>query len=134
MIYKIFIMTKLDQFCFFKFIYFSKIKHGQGGNYNLGNYRSSFVAQLFRDSALSLQWLELLLWYGFHPWLGKFYMSKVQTENKYFQILGNMTVSVYAVFDAILYGIDIPGFRIYITNQNIKFQHLNIRKNIFCKF
>ena len=36
------------------------------------------MAQWVKDPVLSLQWLGLLLWGGFHPWPGKFHMPWVQ--------------------------------------------------------
>ena len=37
------------------------------------SYRSSLVMQWVKDSALSLQWLGMLLWWGFDPWPGNFW-------------------------------------------------------------
>ena len=39
--------------------------------------RSSLVVQWVKDLALSLQQLRLLLWCGFDPWPGNFYMLQV---------------------------------------------------------
>ena len=33
------------------------------------------MALQFKDEASSLQWLRLLLWYGFDPWPRNFHMS-----------------------------------------------------------
>ena len=41
----------------------SILKEGMGG---------SLVAQQVKDPALSLQWLQFLLWRGFDPWPGNF--------------------------------------------------------------
>ena len=38
---------------------------------------ASLVAQCVKDPALSLMWLRLLLWHGFHPWPGNFCMPWV---------------------------------------------------------
>ena len=40
------------------------------------------MAQQVKDTALSLQWLRLLLGHGFDPWLGNFCMPQVQPKNK----------------------------------------------------
>ena len=39
---------------------------------------NSLVVQWVKDSALSLQWLGLLLWHGFSPWPGTFYILQAQ--------------------------------------------------------
>ena len=39
---------------------------------------SSMVPQQVKDPALSLLWLWLLLWCGFDPWSGKFFMPQAQ--------------------------------------------------------
>ena len=43
---------------------------------------SSLVTEPVEDSALSLQWLGLLLWHGFKPWPGNFCMPRMQPEGK----------------------------------------------------
>ena len=40
------------------------------------NPGSSFVPQWVKGLALSLQWLGLLLWHGFHPWPRNFHIRK----------------------------------------------------------
>ena len=44
--------------------------------------RSSLGARWVEDPVLSLQWLGLLLWCGFHPWPGTFHMPRVQPKKK----------------------------------------------------
>ena len=46
----------------------------------LGN---SFVVQQIKDLALSLQQLRLLLWCGFDPWPGNFYMLQAWPKKKF---------------------------------------------------
>ena len=43
------------------------------------------MAHWVKDLALSLLWLRSLLWCGFSPWPGSFYMLQVQPERKTFQ-------------------------------------------------
>ena len=39
------------------------------------------MVQWAKDSALSLQWLRLLLWHRFSPWPGDFHLLQVWPEN-----------------------------------------------------
>ena len=43
---------------------------------------SSIVVQRVKDPALSLQQLEQLLWHGFDPWPGNFYMPWLWPKKK----------------------------------------------------
>ena len=40
------------------------------------------MAQWVKDAVLSLLWLGLLLWHGFSPWPGNFYMLHVADAAK----------------------------------------------------
>ena len=40
------------------------------------------MAEWVKDLALSLQWLGLLLWCMFEPWLGNFHMPWTQPKKK----------------------------------------------------
>ena len=40
------------------------------------------MAQQIKDMVLSLLWLWLLLWYGFHPWPRNFCMPQAQPKKK----------------------------------------------------
>ena len=40
------------------------------------------MAQQVKDPKLSLQWLKLLLWQGFDPWLRNFHMPWVPEKKK----------------------------------------------------
>ena len=40
------------------------------------------MAQQVKDLALSLQWLESLVWHGFDPWPRNFHMPRAQTKKK----------------------------------------------------
>ena len=44
--------------------------------------RSSLVVQWVKDLALSLVWLELLLWREFNSWPGNFSMTRVHPKKK----------------------------------------------------
>ena len=59
--------------------------HLSGGGSEMGPL-SSLVAPLVKDPVLSLQWLGLLLWHGFHPWPWHFHVLlarlKIIKENK----------------------------------------------------
>ena len=52
-----------------------------GGNVKWNNH-SYLLAQWLKDLALSLLWLWLLLWQGFHPWPSNVYMPLVWPKNK----------------------------------------------------
>ena len=45
------------------------------------------MTQWVKDPALSLLWLELLLWYGFSPWPGSFYAPQTWPKKKQFLVL-----------------------------------------------
>lgn len=43
---------------------------------------SSLVAQQVMEPALSLLWLMSLLWHGFNPWPGNFFMLYMSPEKR----------------------------------------------------
>ena len=76
--------------------------------------RISHVAQWIKDLALSLQWLEFVLWCRSDPWLGNFYMLWVQglppqtTTKKEKQIIFSTARIIWFIIYFISWNFKIP--------------------------
>ena len=79
---KIFFLKKMQNLFLILAVTERGINKPENTKRNKVSPRSSLMAQWVMDLALSLLWLRLLLWLGFYPWPGNFYMPQEQPKKK----------------------------------------------------
>ena len=88
------------------------------------------MAQRVKDLALSLQWLESLLWHRFNPWPGKIHMPQVQPKKAMSKLWGLRLMRNHGAFtpiDALVWKLAFSNYLYFkrILNHNKRLSSMN---------